>query len=46
MAIYKEDLVDIELSTGVIHRAMLAKTIGYADAKHRLHGNLRANPRG
>lgn len=32
MAIYKEDLVDIELSTGVIHRAMLAKTIGYADA--------------
>lgn len=31
MAIYKEDLVDIELSTGVIHRAMLAKTIGYAD---------------
>lgn len=32
MAIYKEDIVDVELSTGVIHRAMLAKTIGYADA--------------
>ena len=32
MAIYKEDIADIELNSGTIHRAFLNKTIGEGDA--------------
>lgn len=32
MAIYKEDIVDVELTNGVIHRSMLCRTIGEGDA--------------
>lgn len=31
MALYKEDIVDIEMNTGVIHRSFLARTIGEGD---------------
>jgi len=31
MAAYKEDIVDIELTTGTIHRSFLAKSIGEGD---------------
>lgn len=33
MAIYKEDIVDINLETGNIHRSFLAHSIGYLDQK-------------
>lgn len=33
MAIYKEDIVDIDLSTGNIHRSFCAHSIGSADSK-------------
>ena len=31
MALYKEDMVDIEMNTGVIHRSFLTRTIGEGD---------------
>ena len=31
MAIYKEDIVDIELESGTIHRSFLCHAIGLAD---------------
>lgn len=33
MEIYKEDIVDIELETGTIHRSFMNKTIGLSDNK-------------
>ena len=33
MAIYKRDLVDINLETGNIHRSWLKHSIGYKDQK-------------
>ena len=38
MAIYKEDIVDIELETGTIHRSFLNHAIGLGDAKGNRFG--------
>lgn len=38
MAIYKEDIVDIELESGVIHRTFLHHSIGLGDAKANRFG--------
>ena len=38
MAIYKEDIVDIELESGTIHRSWLMRAIGLGDAKGNRFG--------
>lgn len=38
MAIYNEDIVDIELTSGTIHRTFLQKSIGMGDAKANRYG--------
>ena len=38
MAIYREDLVDVELTSGTVHRSFLSKTIGEGDNLENRYG--------
>lgn len=38
MAIYKEDIADVELTTGTVHRSFLLKAIGEGDADAYIFG--------